>query len=371
MKEPRRILVIFDDCGPGDALCLSFCLQALRKAHPDATIDLMVGGHASPVFEQAQGFGRIIVSRLYGGADGQRPLSRLRKLRELVRLALLLGRGYDMAITFLWGTTVLNLLARWAARTSFGYANGVRWTQSSRLGRYKPSGEPIGLAISLLAAAGVSASPDIPYLRLHQSGPESVPPIAPGRPNYVVVHVGSDWACQQWQPDRWAAVADSLVSRYGVEVLFTGLAEETEYIDSIRAAMQSRSVSFAGATTVAQLAELVAQARLCVCVDSMIFELAQSAGTPIVVLAGQSRTHVVVAGPSRPIVVNRTTAVLRSAILECKTRVAKASYGGCRNYACAMAGLRHISVVDVLEAIEARGVLTAIGSGSTTAQASA
>ncbi|HSS59977.1 MAG TPA: glycosyltransferase family 9 protein [Candidatus Limnocylindrales bacterium] len=363
MRKPKRILVIFDDCGPGDALCLSFCLQALRKAHPTATIDLLVGGHASPVFEHAEGFGRIVVSHLYGRADGQRPLSPVRKAMELARLALRLGRGYDLAITFLWGTTALNVLARWAARRSFGYANKWPSLHASDLGPYEASGEPIELAIELLAAAGVSATPDIPYLRLPEPPHGSTAVGASRGSNRVVVHVGSDWACQQWQPDRWAEVADRLIARYGVDVVFTGLANEGAYIDEIRAAMQQDSVSFAGATTVAELAEVLAGARLCVCVDSLIFELAQAAGTPIVVLAGQSRTRAAVASPSNPIVVNRTTPELRAAILACKTRVSKASYGACRNFACPMAGLRDISVTDVLEAIEAQGVLAPVESG--------
>lgn len=370
MKQPRRILLIFDDCGPGDALCLSFCIQALRKALPDATVDLLVGGHAAPVFEHATGFGRIIVSRLYGSNRGQRPLSASRKALEMARLALRLGRGYDMAVTFLWGTTALNVLARWASKRSFGYAN--RWPQlhTSKLGWYHSDGEPIELAIKLLAAAGISATPDVPYLRPAEGGSPAAAALR-SRSRRVVVHVGSDWACQQWQADRWAAVADHLVSRYGAEVVFTGLADEDEYIEGIRAAMRTKSVSFAGSTTVAQLAELVAGARLCVCVDSMIFELAQAVGTPIVVLAGQSRTQAVVQSPSRPIVVNRTTPELRAAILACKTRVTKAAYGACRNYACAMAGLRDIPVQEVIEAVRAQGVLEPIAESDGRALANA
>lgn len=357
MKQPERILVIFDDCGPGDALCLSFCVQALRKAHPGATLDVLVGGHAWPVFEHQEGFGKIVVSKLYGGPQGQRPLPRVLKALELARLAMRLGRGYDITVTFLWGTTTLNVLARWTSRNSIGYANKIPRLHASNLGPYEPSGEPIELGIKLLASAGISATPDVPYRRLPDMLPGPAAAQVSRSSKRVVIHVGSDWACQQWQPDRWAAVADQVVSKYSAEVVFTGLANETAYIDAIRSAMLEKSVSFAGATTIVELAEVLAGARLCVCVDSLIFELAQASGTPIVVLAGQSRTRAVVASPSRPIVVNRTTPNLRAAILACKTRVSKASYGACRNYACAMAGLRDISVTDVLEAIEAQGVL--------------
>lgn len=357
MRKVNRILAVFDDCGPGDALCLSFCLSAVRKAHPDATIDLLVSARAWPVFENANGFGRIIISTIYGNPPGARPLPRWLKVVELVRLALKLGRGYDLAITFLWGTTAINLLTGWVSRRNFGYANKLQWLLTPKLGSYPPNGEPIQLAINLLAAADISANPEVPYIPFHRAGGVQVEPHLARASHMVVIHTGSDWACQQWLPERWAVVADRLIERYGAEVVFTGLAEEAEYVDDIRSRMRHRSLSLTGKTTVGELTDLLTRAALCVCVDVLIYELAQAVGTRIVLLAGQSRTQAVVGGPSRPIVVNRTTPDLRTAILQCKTRVEKAAYGGCHYYKCVMAGLRDISVDDVLQAIEAQNVL--------------
>ena len=31
---------------------------------------------------------------------------------------------------------------------------------------------------------------------------------------YAVLHVGSDWACQQWSQEGWAEVGDRLVDEY-------------------------------------------------------------------------------------------------------------------------------------------------------------
>lgn len=364
MRKVKRILAVFDDCGPGDALCLTFCLSAVRKAHPDATIDLLVSARAWPVFENANGFGRVIMSSLYSNAPGARSLPRILKVFELVRLAIKLGPRYDTAITFLWGTTAINLLTRWASRRSFGYANRLQWLLTSRLGRYPPDGEPIQLAINLLASADISANPEVPYIPFQRHSARQVEPrlaramhVAPRAAQLVVIHTGSDWACQQWLPERWAIVADRLIERYGAEVVFTGVAEESDYVEDIRSRMHHRSRSLAGKTTVGQLTDLLTRAALCVCVDVLIYELAQAVGTRIVLLAGQSRTQAVVGGPSLPIVVNRTTPELRGAILRCKTRVEKASYGGCHHYSCVMAGLRDITVEDVLQAIEAQDVL--------------
>lgn len=356
-RRVRKILAVFDDCGPGDALCLSFCMNAVRKAHPDATIDILVGERAWPVFEHAESFGRVVVSHLYVDSPRSGPMRRIRKLRELIRLAFRLGRGYDMALTFLWGTTATDALARWAARETYGYSNKIPWLLTRPLGRYPENGEPIQLAIDLLSSAGIAATPDVPYISYRRKTSLSIEGSRPLTNKLVVIHTGSDWACQQWLPNRWAAVADQLVERFGAEIVFTGVADESEYIDQIRSQMTHPSISLAGKTSVTDLTEVVARAALCLTVDVLTYELAQAVGTRIVLLAGQSRTHAVVSGPSRPIVVNRTTPELRAAILQCKTRVEKASYGGCRNYGCPMAGLRDIAIDDVLDVVARQQLL--------------
>jgi hypothetical protein len=74
-----------------------------------------------------------------------------------------------------------------------------------------------------------------------------------------------------------------------------------------------------------------------------------------VVLAGPSDTLKVDLGPRSPVVINRASPELKEAIL--KSKAAHDMHGGCLNYACPMAGLREIQLVDVLEAIASQGAL--------------
>jgi ADP-heptose:LPS heptosyltransferase len=347
------VLVVLDDCGPGDALVVDFCLEALLRAHPEAEADLLVAEPAAAVFARDRRFSRVIVSRLYEQRSPHRPVLVLRKLRELVRLALRLGRRYDLAVTFYWGTTLLNVLARWATPgLSLGYANAWPGLLDSRLGRYRPEGDPLEQAARLLAAAGLEAAPEVPSVRLedrdaHQVTAELDRHGVAGSTRLAVLHLGSDWACQQWLPERWAEVADRLAGERGLVVVLTGVEAEAGYVEGVRQRMRSGSVSLVGSTSVSELATLVGQAALCVCVDSLAFELARAAGTRTVVLAGQSRTG----GAGAPLVVNRSSPELRAAILACKLSYEKAAYGGCLHYGCPMAGLREIHVEDVMDAV--------------------
>jgi ADP-heptose:LPS heptosyltransferase len=356
-RPVRRMLVVLDDCGPGDALVVDFCLEAALAAHPEAEADLLVSEQAAPVFARDRRFRRVIVSRLYEQRARRRLLLVLRKIREAARLAVLLGRSYDLAITFYWGTTWLNLLTRLASRgPNLGYANAWPQLLDSCLGRYRPEGDALSQAVRLMAAAGIDAAPAAPLPRPDR-GETGAGWTLLGRhglaasSRLAILHPGSDWACQQWLIERWATVADWLALELGMDVVFTGVAAEAEPIERIRSLMRASSLSLAGATSVADLAALVRRAAICVCVDSLAFELAQAAGVPSVVLAGQSRTKAYGLRPVVPIVVNRTTPELRAAILACKLSFEKASYGGCLHYGCPMAGLRGIEVEDVKDAV--------------------
>ena len=353
----KRLLIVLDDCGPGDALVVDFCIDAILRAHPDAAADLLVSEQAAPVFARDVRFRRIFVSGLYEQRARSRSLLVMRKAREASRLAWRLGRRYDLSVTFYWGTTLLNLLARLATRgRSLGYANSWPGLLDCDLGRYMPDGGVLPQAARVLATMGLEAEPAVPPARKddgddrHASALLEPHGLGAGRP-MAVLHVGSDWACQQWLPERWAEAADRLALEMGMDIVFTGVRAEAEQIDAIRRRMRAHSVSLAGMTSVAQLAGVLRSAALCICVDSLAFELAQAAGVACVVLAGQSRTEAIRVGPVAPIVVNRSTLELRAAILACKLSFSKASFGGCLHYGCPMAGLRDIELADVMVAV--------------------
>src|SRR4029077_20904886 len=58
----RRLLAIFDDCGPGDAFAASFAWDALRAANPRAEIVVIAGEHAYEVFRGTKVADRVVRS---------------------------------------------------------------------------------------------------------------------------------------------------------------------------------------------------------------------------------------------------------------------------------------------------------------------
>lgn len=349
----RRIILVLDDCGAGDALRLSFCVESVRRAHPTARITMIAGEGAAGIYRDSPFVDRLVESRLY---KKHRPLwrGRLTKATELGRLVFAAGLRNDLVIVFWWGSRTLAALARIAGRgTSIGYAEGSRLLSRS-LGKFDYEGDEVVQNVRLLQAAGITeraaAAPSMTIPERTGADAEAILRDTgwDGRSPIVVIHAGSDWACQQWIPERWAAVADRMAGS-GAQVVFTGTAPERGYIEHIRGSMVGRSASIAGMTTVGQLAAIVRRASLVVTVDSAAYVVARSQRVPSVVLTGPS--HPERLGSSAPAeIVKRMTEGRAHQINECKQPRYPA--GGCLDYSCPLAGLRELSVDDVLGAID-------------------
>jgi hypothetical protein len=102
----------------------------------------------------------------------------------------------------------------------------------------------------------------------------------------TIVHPGAKAAARRWPVRRFAALARALTGT-GHRVVVTGSTEEADLVTRVvRDAGLPRAAAFAGHTNMADLAWLVAHARLLVSGDTGVAHLATAYGTPSVVLFG-------------------------------------------------------------------------------------
>lgn len=372
----KRVLLILDACQVGDALRVVDYLKAVREHYPAAHLTLLVNEDALEALQHINIFDRVVISRLFYHRPYSRFGARFSKARQLLHLMWQVGMGYDVVITYYSGSPLLQLLGYAACRrqrVGFRYPGMPSWLLSTQLAPYDWYGSATEQHIALLRAAGIYtenvAAPSMRWARddmeamarlLHEHGVADAYKL-------IVLHTGSDWACQQWLLERWAELADTLVARYDATILFTGLSNEADYVRDIQRRMTMPSVSLVGQTSLTQLASLLAQCCLCVCVDSAIFELTQATNVPAVVLAGPSRPDLVVPGKHLPVVVNRMQAEMVATVRSCRQTQAcrnlqspdrRPTSTGCLNYQCQMAGLREIMVDDVLWAVARQAQVT-------------
>jgi heptosyltransferase-3 len=107
--------------------------------------------------------------------------------------------------------------------------------------------------------------------------------------NYAVLHIMPQWRYKQWTTTGWLAVAHYL-SEQGLQVVLSGSDQpyELAYLHEITAGLPSGSLNLAGKLSLAQLAEVIANARLFIGVDTGITHLAAATGVKIIALFGPS-----------------------------------------------------------------------------------
>jgi ADP-heptose:LPS heptosyltransferase/O-antigen/teichoic acid export membrane protein len=359
----ERILLIVDPCSAGESLRIAPFVRMVRRSAPQAFITLVGNEDALRALERLDVIDRAVRSDLYNYRPYPRLAIRLTQMWTWLRLVAHLGLGYDRAITFYWGGVLQHALAFVVCRgrrTGFSTYPAVlsRRLLTSNLGAFswKESHPPQHAA--LLRAAGIeadgAATPAISVTDVDETAVTLLLQehlVREGAP-LIALHPGSDWACQQWLQERWAALADELAARYSATVLFTGAASETEYVRAIQDRMTKPSASLTGQTSLTQMVALLARCALCVCVDSAIFELTQAAGAPAVVLAGPSRPDTGLFGRIQPAIVRRMDDALALRIGACQDGHNANNELGCWNYQCPMSGLREISVTDALQAVD-------------------
>ncbi len=121
------------------------------------------------------------------------------------------------------------------------------------------------------------------------SRPKCAEKLLPGQ--YLVFHPGSAWPGKCWPAEHWAQLT-TLCFRAGLEIAFTGAAEELPVLERILNGMDTQvaaaMVLCVGKTTLLELAWLTGNARLVVTGDTVAMHLAAGTLAPVLALFGPS-----------------------------------------------------------------------------------
>jgi ADP-heptose:LPS heptosyltransferase len=90
---------------------------------------------------------------------------------------------------------------------------------------------------------------------------------------------------KSWRPERFLAVAWHMISRYGAHIVFVGSAVEAVAIETLRAPLGKDATSFAGRTTLLQLAALLSLCRVGLTLDTGTMHVGRTVGLPMAIIA--------------------------------------------------------------------------------------
>jgi len=269
MPDKPRILVV-SLCRIGDVLLTTPLIRSLRRAWPNAAIDVLVFANTAGIVKGNPDIDGII-------AMPPRP-----NLAETCRLVFQLFKRYDLAVATQPGDrpTISALLA---GRTRAGLTGaGASWRDRvlkpclfQRVTPMTPNIHRVEQMLRLADALGIARVPEVVCPAAGPVDPD------PGD-NFAVVHAAPMFRYKQWTREGWRSLAAGLAQR-GLSVVAISGPDEAErrYLENI----------WHGITTVRTAAwpatvSLLLRARVYVGPDTSVSHLAAAAGCPTVALFG-------------------------------------------------------------------------------------
>ncbi|MDW8059212.1 MAG: lipopolysaccharide heptosyltransferase II [Thermomicrobium sp.] len=277
----QRILVV-KPCCLGDALMATPVLRALHAAYPTATIDVAVTPWAAPAFHGHPAIRRLV-------RYPERP-----NLPRLLALARRLARErYDAALGLDRSPYVGLLL--WASRIPVRAGLGTGWRGLLYSHRISPTAgkheSELYLAVSrALGVPDQGLEPE--YFVASDDRARMLARVAGFARPLVVLHPGgavnpgSRLLAKRWPPERFAQLAERLVTAVGATILLVGGPTDTDAARAVRAQARCELVDWCARLTWQELAALLAVADLFVGNDTGAGHLAAAVGTPTVSIFG-------------------------------------------------------------------------------------
>jgi len=280
----------------GDAIMALPALRAARQRFPDAQIAIVARPYVAEIYRDQGICDQLIPydpSGLHAGFSGRERLATELRTQKY-DAALLLQNAFDAA----WLAWRANIPER------IGYARDGR---SLLLTKAVPVPRPGEIPaheqfyyLELLRRAGwidsltgedwislkrwYSDTNDFESSLIHAGARMHVPRIAMG--------AGASYgAAKCWPPERFAAVANSLMEKFDVDVILFGTSAEEGVSKAIAEKMNRPPVNLTGKTAIFDLPYLLSRCHLFIGNDSGAMHVAAAVGLPVVAVFGPTDPH--------------------------------------------------------------------------------
>ena len=337
----------------GDVLTATPALRALRETYPNARVDLLTTPAAAGVTPRSLVHQVLTAPRTLVASPADLP--------GFARLLSTLRRGRYDAVVFLHHLTLASGVLKYrllAAATGAPMVVGLDNGNGAWLTHPVPDEgfgavHEVDYALRTVAALGATTSDLSLAAQCDDMDRQYAARLLESLPlgHRVAIHPGSGGysMARRWEPAKWAAVADSLMERYGAQVILIGT--PVDGADSVQSAMRGQATNLSGQTSLPQLTALLGQCDLVLGADSGVMHLAAATGVPVVALFG----------PSNHLAWGPWTPAGRSSVVRLGIRCSPCSYvghsvgqrDGCWHRSC----MADLEPAQVLAAVEAMDVL--------------
>jgi ADP-heptose:LPS heptosyltransferase len=282
MQAPRRV-ALFRALVLGDVLCAVPAWRAMRAAWPQAELTLVGLPWAEPLVERLSCLDRFIAFPGWPGLpEGPIAVDALPGF-----LARVQAERFDLAVQMHGSGGLTNPLvaAFGAARTAGFHQPPAFCPDPAGFIPWPAHGHEIERCLALAEALGAPRLGRELEFPVRPEDDARLLALWPGAQGpFAIVHAGSQLPSRRWPVERFAQVADALVSR-GLQVVLTGTKGEAPIARAVAASARTPLIDLVGRTDLWTLGALVARARLVVANDTGISHIASALRTPSVIVS--------------------------------------------------------------------------------------
>lgn len=267
----------------GDVLLTTPLLRSLRRAYPEATIDMLVFAGTEGILA-----GNLDCSKIY-------TIPQHSSLKQQWNLIKKIFAGYDLAIStqssdkalfysYLAAKYRIAIVPEWSYRSAWKY-----WitTAHTVLDDVNTHTVVQNLKLANLLQIELYYQVITPYLNSDEAVLAQYLGKAWQMQQFVVFHLVPLRHYKRWTISGWQQLADYF-EKQGVRVILTGSQhpEELQYIKTALQAMSANTLNLAGKLPLSAVATLIRHAHCYVGVDTVVTHLAAATGTLTVALYG-------------------------------------------------------------------------------------
>lgn len=286
----RRILLV-KPSAMGDVVHALPVAATLHRRYPDIRLDWLVEEEAADIVQGHPALSGVVVSaRRRWLRQLRNPAAIPRTLGAMGRFAAGLRRRRYDAVLDLQGLfkSALYVLAT-AAPIRVGFADGREGAPVVLTHRVAAAPQPVHAVeryLTLAAAVGATDPVREFHIALSPQDLAAAGSHLAGLPRpRVALHPATRWRTKLWEPDRWRALAGSLLAE-GFGVILTGSREDDRLAAAILTGLDPLPLSLVGRLSLKQLAAVLQDVDLMISVDSGPMHIAAAVGTPVVALFG-------------------------------------------------------------------------------------
>ena len=282
---PKRILVVKLD-HLGDVVLATPVFSNLRQAYPNAELHALTGTWSRAILERHPDVSKVLCydspafCRTRQSASFKQTLQLYRQLRRQKYDLLVELRGDWRTVWF----ALLRLTPHRLSRAALQIANKFglsRFSGTHETTRNLDVLRHANIAIPIQTATFAVTTEDEKWVSnfLAAYKIKAEYPV-------VAIHPGSPIPLKRWLPERYAELADWLITQKRAQVLFVGVKDEIPIITAVQELMQRASINIAGKTTLTQLASILHTCSVFIGNDSGPMHLAAAVGTRTIGLYG-------------------------------------------------------------------------------------